>query len=204
MATSRPTALPVARVQGEDSRSPLFGADHVSGLGLGKPASDTPAREGKMVNRPVFAPETQEQTVSTRGERDKRALNSLSFWLEHPLGKGEVVSSILPGSTTESVIQLRTVFRRPENRASRHKFLIHPVIVVAELKLDGVTCGKCLISRRRAGSALGATAATYSGCSGAALLDRLPQKPATQRGVDVLPSYGSCGFLPGVAVGGAP
>jgi hypothetical protein len=104
MATSRPTALPVARVQGEDSRSPLFGADHVSGLGLGKPASDTPAREGKMVNRPVFAPETQEQTVSTRGERDKRALNSLSFWLEHPLGKGEVVSSILPGSTRKSTV----------------------------------------------------------------------------------------------------
>ncbi len=36
-------------------------------------------------NRPVFAPETREQSVSKRGEGDKRALRSLGFFAERSL-----------------------------------------------------------------------------------------------------------------------
>jgi hypothetical protein len=45
-------------------------------------------------NRPVFAPETGEQSVSKRGEDDKRALYSFRFLAERSLHTGEVVGSI--------------------------------------------------------------------------------------------------------------
>jgi hypothetical protein len=45
------------------------GRDRTGDLRVMKPRS----------NRPVFAPETPEQNVSKRGERDKRPLSSLAF-----------------------------------------------------------------------------------------------------------------------------
>jgi hypothetical protein len=56
-------------------------------------------------HRPVFAPETAEQTVSKRGEPDKRALILLDLSGERSLHTGEVVGSIPTAPTIE-----RTVF----------------------------------------------------------------------------------------------
>jgi hypothetical protein len=52
-------------------------------------------------HRPVFAPETAEQTVSNRGERDKRALILLDLSGERSLHTGEVVGSIPTAPTTD-------------------------------------------------------------------------------------------------------
>ena len=52
---------------------------------------DLPDHSG---NRPVFAPETREQSVSKRGEGDKRYLYSLGFFAERSLHTGEVAGSI--------------------------------------------------------------------------------------------------------------
>ena len=56
-------------------------------------------------NRPVFAPETREQSVSKRGEGDKRYLYSLGFFAERSLHTGEVAGSI-PAAPTIIPIQL--------------------------------------------------------------------------------------------------
>jgi hypothetical protein len=44
-------------------------------------------------NRPAFAPETREQSVSKRGESDERALSSLGFFAGRSLHTGEVMGS---------------------------------------------------------------------------------------------------------------
>ena len=58
---------------------------------------DLPDHNG---NRPDFAPETLEQSVSKRGESDKRALYSLGFFAERSLHTGEVVGSIPTAPTS--------------------------------------------------------------------------------------------------------
>jgi hypothetical protein len=43
-------------------------------------------------NRPVFAPETREQSVPKRAKGDKRALSSMGFFAERSLHTGEIAS----------------------------------------------------------------------------------------------------------------
>jgi hypothetical protein len=56
----------------------------------------------QITDRPVFAPETREQNVSKRGERDERVLFGLRFFAERSLHTGEVVGSIPTAPTTKS------------------------------------------------------------------------------------------------------
>jgi hypothetical protein len=53
-------------------------------------------------NRPVFAPETREQSVPKRAEGDKRALSSMGFFAERSLHTGEVVGSIPTAPTMKA------------------------------------------------------------------------------------------------------
>jgi hypothetical protein len=63
-------------------------------------------------NRPVFAPETREQSVSKRGEGDEGALYSLNCFAERSLHTGEVVGSIPTAPTTKRQ-QAQDLRRRP-------------------------------------------------------------------------------------------
>jgi hypothetical protein len=73
----------------------------VSGVGFSLLRQRTKPVLASALNRPGFAPETPEQSMSNRGDLDKRSLISLRFLASRSLHTGEVVGSI---PTTPTII----------------------------------------------------------------------------------------------------